>query len=184
MNGSIKKSRRVIRLLKIPAPRPRSRDLDREAVRKHRAVGAIEPIEGDAVFAVDLLGRVDGERSRSDFVFALSAVPAGKLSARCKYCPPPASRAICCCNRLKAARMPPPVRRRVLCKTDYVLVREYQDAIRLQHAISAGAATCSRSSLVVHLRLWRRNGARILDRSSRPTMMRTPFDTADPGRGE
>ena len=83
---SIKKSRRVIRLLKIPAPRPRSRDLDREVVRKHRAVGAIEPIERDAVFAVDLLGRVDGERSRSGFVLALSVVPAGELSARFKSC--------------------------------------------------------------------------------------------------
>ena len=46
------------------------RDLDREVVRKHRAVGAIEPIEGDAIFVTDLLGCVDGERSRSGFVLA------------------------------------------------------------------------------------------------------------------
>ena len=64
------------------------RDLDREVVRKHRAVGAIEPIDGDAVFVTDLLGRVDGERSRSGFVSAISVVPAGKLSARCKSCTP------------------------------------------------------------------------------------------------
>ena len=62
------------------------RDLDREVVRRHRAVGAIEPIESDAVFVTDLLGRVDGERSRSGFVLALSVVPAGELSARFKSC--------------------------------------------------------------------------------------------------
>ena len=107
-------------------------------------VGAIEPIEGDAVFVADLLRRVDGQCSRSGFVLAISAAPAAKLSARGKNCLPLASKAICCCNRLKAARMPPPVRRSVLCETDYVLVRGYQDTIRLQHAISPGRATCSR----------------------------------------
>jgi len=56
-------------------------------VRKHRAVGAIEPIERDAVFVTDLLGRVDGERSRSGFVLALSVVPAGELSAASKVVP-------------------------------------------------------------------------------------------------
>ena len=35
------------------------RDLDREVVRNHRAVGAIEPIEGGTVFVTDLLGRVE-----------------------------------------------------------------------------------------------------------------------------
>jgi hypothetical protein len=43
------------------------RDLDRAVVGKHRAVGAIEPIEGDAVFAADLLGRADGARSLCGF---------------------------------------------------------------------------------------------------------------------
>jgi hypothetical protein len=68
-----------------------------------------------------------------------------------------------------------------------LVVHEYQDAIRLQHAFQLVLAACSRSSamtLVVHLRLWRRDGAHILDRSSRPTMMRAPLDTADPGHGE
>ena len=142
-------------------------------VRNHRAVGAIEPIEGDAVFVADLLRRADGQRSRSGFVLALSVVPAGKLSARGKNRSPLASRASCCSNRLKTARMPPPVRTemRAGCNT------------RFQPVLAA----CSGSSamtLVVHLRLQRRDGAHILARSSRPTMMRAPLDTADPGDGE
>ena len=105
------------------------------------------------MFVADLLGRVDGQCSPSGFVLALWAVPAGKLSARGKNCPPLASRAICCCNWFKAARMPPPVRRRALCEADYVLAQEYQDVIRVQHAISAGLADFASGEIDARMRV-------------------------------
>jgi len=37
-----------------------SRDIDSELMRKPRAIAAIEPIKGDAVFVTDSVGRVDG----------------------------------------------------------------------------------------------------------------------------
>jgi hypothetical protein len=37
-----------------------SRDIESEMMRKLRAIAAIEPIKGDAVFVADFVCRVDG----------------------------------------------------------------------------------------------------------------------------
>jgi hypothetical protein len=48
-----------------------SRDIESEMMGKLRAIAAIEPIKGDAVFVTDFVCRVDGQRANSGLILAI-----------------------------------------------------------------------------------------------------------------
>ena len=161
---SIKKSRRVIRLLKIPAPRPRS--------ARSRSRGGAEPSSGRR-------DRANRESLRVTASTVSACAPASYRPYR--LCRPencrPAARIV---RRRPANRSvavtgsrPPRCRHRPADQCYAKLITSWSASTKTRSGCNTrfqlGLAACSRSSamtVVVHLRLWRRHGAHIVDRSS------------------
>jgi hypothetical protein len=114
-------------------------------VEDHRAVAAIGPVKGDAVFLSRFFGRcIDGQRP---------ICAGGALSAYCKDSVKPVGKLICCWCKPAQRRPPdshwPGYRCRLI---DDILADEYQGTIWRQRAslpAIVGCSLCSAMMLVV-----------------------------------